>query len=54
MKAEAAQRYWKTHNFDPVNCNFYDQDKENDYLKEREQYAKIHGKDQVKKLPITV
>ena len=54
MKAEAAQRYWKTHNFDPVNCNFYDQDKENEFQQQREEYAKIHGKDQVKKLPITV
>ena len=54
LKAEAAQRYWKTHTFDPINCNYYDQDKEQEFLKKREEYAKIHGKDQVKKLPVTV
>ena len=53
-KAEAAQRYWKTHNFDPVNCNFYNEEKEQDFVKQREEQARIHGKDQVKKLPITV
>ena len=54
LKAEAAQRYWKTHNFDPVNCNFYNEEKEQEFVKKREEYAKIHGKDQVKKLPVTV
>ena len=53
-KAESAQRYWKTHDFDPINCNYYDQEKEQEFLQQRDEYAKIHGKDQVKKLPITV
>ena len=53
-KAEAALRYWKTHDFDPVNCNYYDQEKEKTFLSKREEEAKIHGRDQVKKLPITV
>jgi hypothetical protein len=31
-RAEAAHKYWKTHKFDAVNCNYYDQDKEGEYL----------------------
>ena len=54
LKAEAAQRYWKTHDFDPVNCNYYDNDKEQVFVKKRDEEALIHGKDQVKKLPVTV
>ena len=53
-KAEAALRYWKTHDFDVVNCTYYDQDKEEVFKKQRTDEAKIHGKDQVKKLPLTV
>ena len=54
LKAEAAIQYWKTHDFDPVNCTFYDQDKEEEYRKKRDAEALIHGRDQVKKLPVTV
>jgi hypothetical protein len=54
LKAEAAIAYWKSHNFDPVNCNFYDQSKEQQFREAREAEAKIHGRDQVKKLPVTV
>jgi hypothetical protein len=28
LKAEAAQKYWKTHNFDPIRCKYYDEEKE--------------------------
>jgi len=28
LKAEAALRYWKTHDFDPVRCQYYDDEKE--------------------------
>ena len=54
LRAEAAQKYWKTHDFDPVNCKYYDEDKEQKFVQEREEEMKVHGKDQVKKLPITV
>lgn len=53
-KTEAASKYWKTHNFDPVRCTFYDEEKEKKFLEDRDAAALIHGKDQVKKLPITV
>lgn len=32
QRAEAAYKYWQTHNFDPVMCKNYDADKEQDYL----------------------
>ena len=35
LKAEAALRYWKTHDFDPVNCTYYDRAKEGEYLEAR-------------------
>ena len=54
LKAEAALGYWKTHDFDPINCTYYDQAKEEGYLGGRDEEAKIHGRDQVKKLPVTV
>ena len=25
QKAEAAQKYWKTHDFDPIQCLYYDE-----------------------------
>jgi hypothetical protein len=28
LRAEAAKKFWKTHEFDPVNCKFYDDKKE--------------------------
>lgn len=31
LRAEAAQSYWETHNFDPVRAHFYDPEKEKDY-----------------------
>lgn len=54
LRAEAAERYWKTHNFDLINGQYYDQGKEDDFVKQREEEAKIHGKDEVLKLPISV
>ena len=54
MRAEAAKKYWKTHKFDIVNCRFYDEKKQQEFEKERAEYAKIHGRDEVKKLPISV
>lgn len=54
LRAEAAQKFWKTHDMDIVNCKYYDDDKEVKYLDTKQEEMKIHGKDQVKKLPITV
>ena len=54
QRAEAAQRYWKTHDFDPVNCVYYDGKKEDEFHVKRIDQALIHGRDEVKKLPLTV
>jgi hypothetical protein len=54
LRAEAAQKFWKTHEFDIVNCKYYDDVKEDKYKVVKTEEMKIHGKDQVKKLPITV
>lgn len=54
LRAEAAQRYWKTHDFDPVKGEFYDQKKEDIFQEDRGTEALIHGQDEVKKLPISV
>ena len=32
QRAEAAYKYWQTHNFDPLMCKMYDVDKEQEYL----------------------
>ena len=54
LRAEAAKRYWKTHEFDLLNCKFYDDSKEKQFVDDRHNEAMIHGRDQVKKLPLTV
>ena len=54
LRAEAAHKYWKKHDFDILNCRFYDAKKEEEFQKKRAEDALIHGQDEVKKLPITV
>jgi len=54
QKAEAADRYWKTHNFDLVNGEYFDAAKEAEFQQKRNDEAKIHGQDEVNKLPLTV
>ena len=47
-------KYWKTHEFDPVNIKYFDNEKEDKFVIERAEEAKIHGKNQIEKLPISV
>lgn len=54
LRAEAAKKYWKTHDFDIVNCKYYEDSKEKEFDQKRIEEMKTHGQDQVKKLPITV
>lgn len=51
---EASKKYWAFREFDPVQGQFYDEKKEDGFRKDRDEKAKIHGKDEVKKLPMTV
>ena len=54
QRAEAAKTYWKTREFDPISVKLVDEEREKKFIEDRSEKAKIHGKDQVKKLPITV
>ena len=54
LRTEAAQKYWRTHEFDIINCEYYDEDKEQKYDVKRKEESKIHGRDEVKKLPVSV
>lgn len=54
LRTEAAKTYWKTREFDPISVQLVDENKEKKFLEERTAKAKVHGKDQVKKLPATV
>lgn len=54
QRAEAAIAFWKTHDYDHVTGKYYDAKKETNFEIEREAKALVHGKDQVKKLPLTV
>ena len=54
LRAEAAHKYWKKHDFDILNCRYYDQKKEDAFVVKRGEDALTHGCDEVKKLPLTV
>ena len=53
-RAEAALKYWKTHDFNPVNTEYFDPNKEQEFLQHRTSEAKVHGLDQIQRLPISV
>lgn len=50
-RMNAAKKYWETHNFNPVNAEHYDPDKEQEFVEKRADEQKNHGKDWVQKLP---
>lgn len=54
QKNEAAKAYWKTHDFDHMEGKYCDDDKEAKFREDRAAEAKIHGLNEVKKLPLTV
>jgi hypothetical protein len=54
QKAEAAEKYWKTHGFDAVNGQFFDSSKEAEFVEKRNAEALVHGQDEVNKLPLIV
>jgi hypothetical protein len=51
QKDRAARLFWQTHDFHPVNCTFYDRDKEDAFVKVREAFESTHGEVQQAKLP---
>lgn len=50
-KQVAAQKFFKTHDFDPVRVSFFDGEKEDTFVRAREVEQQGHGKDCVFKLP---
>ena len=54
LRNEAAKEFWRTREYDPVRAQYYDGEKETTFCKDRDEKAKTHGKDQVKKLPASV
>ena len=54
LRNEAAKVFWNERDFDPVVGSYIDEDKEKKFVEERSAQEKIHGKDEVKKLPITI
>jgi hypothetical protein len=50
-RLNAAKKYWKTHNYDPVNIQYYDPEKESEFQAKRQEEMKTHGQDWVQKLP---
>jgi hypothetical protein len=50
-RLNAAKKYWKTHDYDLVNVNYYDPDKEEEFQKTKKEEEKTHGQDWVQKLP---
>lgn len=54
QRAEAALAFWKTHDYNILEGQYYDAKKENNFMTTQQEKAKTHGKDQVKKLPLTV
>ena len=51
FKQEAAEKYWRTHDYDPVNVCYFDPDKEEEFRATQVERAKVHGHDVIEKLP---
>lgn len=51
QRNDAEDKYWKTHDYNPVIGTYYDMNKEQEYQDELERQIKEHGKDAQKKLP---
>lgn len=54
LRKEAAKKYWTVREYDPIVGQLYDEEKEKQFVTDRDQKAAVHGKDQVKKLPAIV
>jgi len=48
------QKFWKTHDFNPLVCSFYDGHKEDGFLEKQAEDAKTHGKNFNDRLPPTL
>jgi hypothetical protein len=51
LSNKAAERFWQTHDFNPVTCEFYDQTKESLFKEARGVFEQSHGAVQRRRLP---
>lgn len=54
VKKNLDEKYQKTHDFNYLTCSYYDKNKEETFIKERELKQKEHGKDYHNRLPPTL
>lgn len=54
QKADCANKYWARNDYDILQGKYCDEGKEVEFVSKRNQEAAVHGKNEVKKLPITV
>mmetsp|Transcript_32711 Transcript_32711/g.28983 ORF Transcript_32711/g.28983 Transcript_32711/m.28983 type:complete len:183 (+) Transcript_32711:426-974(+) len=50
-RLNAAKKYWKINEFNPVSIEYYDPDKEQTFQVKKKEMDKTHGQDWVQKLP---
>lgn len=51
IKNQTEEKYWRTHDYNPVIGTYYDMNKEEHYQEELEKQMREHGKDAERKLP---
>lgn len=51
LKADVLEKYWKTHDFDPIVGQYIDGEKEAKFREQREVIGKVQGASQFQKLP---
>ena len=39
QRMEAAKAFWNTHDFDPINAEYFDKQKEGEFIKKRDEEA---------------
>lgn len=54
MKDHVVKKYWKTHNYDIIKGEFYDPNKEANFLHTRDIVSQVQGKSQLSRLPPSV
>eukprot|EP00286_Rhodomonas_abbreviata_P000735 CAMPEP_0181288654 /NCGR_PEP_ID=MMETSP1101-20121128/452_1 /TAXON_ID=46948 /ORGANISM="Rhodomonas abbreviata, Strain Caron Lab Isolate" /LENGTH=439 /DNA_ID=CAMNT_0023392799 /DNA_START=235 /DNA_END=1550 /DNA_ORIENTATION=+ len=53
-RSHIVNKYWETHDFDPVTCSYYDEDKEKYYQKRIQEMLLTQGTNAINKLPPTL
>jgi uncharacterized protein YunC (DUF1805 family) len=51
VKDHLDKLFWKNHDFDFIQCKYINDEKENKFIKKRDAAMKVHGINQIDKLP---